>query len=199
MYFPRRKSERLTMPTRVTPTLRTRLSRIFSGPAKQCMQKKFDKMNYYASKQYKDSQYNGIIDRGGRITMGLTDLNYWKSLINIGLTKLLVLKVLSKGPNHGYGVLKALEAMTSGCCVPTFGTIYPILKELSQNGYATIHEDQQLKGARKRRVYTLTPSGIEAYKVALEAWQSTIPYIYKALENDQLVFMEDMKMRLSKK
>jgi DNA-binding PadR family transcriptional regulator len=88
--------------------------------------------------------------------------------------------------------------MTSGCCVPTFGTIYPILKELSQNGYAEIHEDQQLKGARKRRVYTLTPSGIEAFKVALEAWRSTIPYIYKAIENDHLVFMEDMKMRFSK-
>jgi PadR family transcriptional regulator PadR len=131
--------------------------------------------------------------------MGLTEPGYWKSLINIGLTKVLVLKVLSKGPNHGYGVLKELKAMTSGCCVPTFGTIYPILKELSKNGYAEIHEGQQLKGARKRRVYTLTPSGTEAYRVALEAWRSTIPYIYKALEDDQLFFMEDMKMRFSKK
>jgi DNA-binding PadR family transcriptional regulator len=131
--------------------------------------------------------------------MELTNLDYWKSLINIGLTKVLVLKVLSKGPSHGYGILKELETMTSGCCVPTFGTIYPILKELSQNGYAEIHEDQQLKGARKRRVYTLTPSGIEAFKVALEAWRTTIPYIYKALENDQLVFMQDMKMRFLKK
>ena len=131
--------------------------------------------------------------------MELTNLDYWKSLINIGLTKVLVLKVLSKGPSHGYGILKELEAMTSGCCVPTFGTIYPILKELSQNGYAEIHEDQQLKGARKRRVYTLTPSGIEAFKVALEAWRTTIPYIYKALENDQLVFIQDMKMRFLKK
>jgi DNA-binding PadR family transcriptional regulator len=131
--------------------------------------------------------------------MGLADLNYWKSLINIGLTKLLVLKVLSKGPNHGYGVLKELESMTSGCCVTTFGTIYPLLKELSQNGYAEIHEDKQLKGARKRRVYTLTPSGIEAFNVALDAWRTTIPFIYKALENDQLVFIKDKKMRLSKK
>jgi len=155
-------------------------------------------MKYYDSSQYIDSQYSKIIDQRGRNLMGLADLNYWKSLINIGLTKLLVLKVLSKGPNHGYGVLKELESMTSGCCIPTFGTIYPILKELSQNGYAEIHEDQQLKGARKRRVYTLTPSGIEVYKVALEAWRSTIPYIYKALENDHLVFMEDIKRRFSK-
>jgi DNA-binding PadR family transcriptional regulator len=101
------------------------------------------------------------------------------------------------GPNHGYGILKELESITSGCCVPTFGTIYPILKELTKKGYAEVKEDQQLKGAQKRRVYTLTPSGIEAYEVALEAWRSTIPYIYKAVEDDD--FIEDIKKRLSNK
>lgn len=129
----------------------------------------------------------------------LTDLDYWKSLINIGLTKLLVLKVLLKSPNHGYGILKELESMTSGCCVPTFGTIYPILKGLTRDGYAEVKEDKQLKGAQKRRVYTLTSLGIEAYEVALEAWRSTIPYIYKAMENDDLVFLKDMKRRLANK
>jgi len=131
--------------------------------------------------------------------MNMSELNYWKSLINIGLTKFLVLKVLSLGPKHGYGILKELELMTSGCCVPKFGTIYPILKELTQNGYAEVKEDTQLKGSQKRRVYTLTPLGMEAYRVALEAWRSTIPYIYKAVENDDLVFLEDIKERLSRK
>lgn len=131
--------------------------------------------------------------------MSMSELNYWKSLINIGLTKFLVLKVLSLGPKHGYGILKELESMTSGCCVPTFGTIYPILKELTRNGYAEVTEDAQLKGAQKRRVYTLTPLGIEACEVALEAWRSTIPYIYRAVENDDLIFIDDIKERLSKK
>ncbi len=129
----------------------------------------------------------------------LRDPNYWKSLLNIGLTKLLVLKVLSRGPNHGYGILKEVESITGGCCVPTFGTIYPVLKELTRYGYAEVNEDKQLKGAQKRRVYTLTPSGVEAYHVALEAWRSTIPYIYKAVENNDLVFIEDIRTRLSKK
>ena len=131
--------------------------------------------------------------------MELTNPNYWKSLINTGLTKLLILKVLSMGPNHGYGVLKELESLTSGCCVPTFGAIYPILKELTKRGYADVKEDAQLKGAQKRRVYTLTPPGMEAYKIALEAWRSTIPYIYKAIEDDSLVFIEDIRRRLSVK
>lgn len=128
----------------------------------------------------------------------LSDPTYWKSLINIGLTKLLILKVLSKGPNHGYGILKELETLTGGCCVPTFGTIYPNLKELTQNGYAEVSEDKQLKGGQKRKVYKLTPQGKQAYKVALEAWRSTIPYIYKAIESDDLVFIEDIRARLSK-
>lgn len=128
----------------------------------------------------------------------LTDPSYWKALINTGLTKLLVLKILSKGPKHGYAILKEVESITAGCCVSTFGSIYPILKELTQNGYAVVNEDKQLKGAQKRRVYTLTPLGTEAYRTALEAWRSTIPYIYRAIENEDLVFIEDIRTRLSK-
>ncbi len=131
--------------------------------------------------------------------MELTNLDYWKSLINIGFTKVLVLKVLSKGPNHGYGILRELKSITNGCCVPTFGSIYPILKELTRHGYVEVKEDRQLKGAQKRRVYTLTERGIKAYETAIEAWRSTIPYIYKAIENNELIFLDDLKTRLSNK
>jgi PadR family transcriptional regulator, regulatory protein PadR len=131
--------------------------------------------------------------------MELNNVNYWKSLINIGLSRMLVLKVLSKGPNHGYGILKELESLTCGCCIPTYGTIYPILKELNNNGYSNVREDKQLKGAQKRRVYTLTPLGFEAYEVAIEAWKTTIPYIYKAIENNEKDFIEDQKTGLSHK
>lgn len=127
----------------------------------------------------------------------LTDPGYWKSLINIGLTKVLILKTLSVGPNHGYGILNELKTITGGCCVPTFGTIYPILKELTKHGYAEVKEDTQLKGAQKRKVYSLTPLGFQAYKVALEAWRSTIPYIYKAIEDDDKFLIEDIKARLA--
>ena len=116
----------------------------------------------------------------------LDDVGYWKSVINIGLTKILILKILSKGPNHGYGILKQLESLTNGCCTPTFGTIYPILKELTRNGYAKVKEENQLKGGQKRRVYTLTSTGLNAYKVALEAWRSTIPYIHRVIEDGDL-------------
>ncbi len=129
----------------------------------------------------------------------LEDMTYWKSLINIGLSKILILKILSKGPNHGYGILKELQSLTHGCCSPTFGTIYPILKELTRGGYAKVKEENQIKGGQRRRVYTLTPAGLNAYKVALEAWRSTIPYIYTAIENDDPVPIEEIRKRFSKK
>lgn len=125
--------------------------------------------------------------------MKMTEVTFWKSLINIGLTRILVLKVLSKSPNYGYGILKELESITSGCCTPTYGTIYPILKELTNEGYAEVSEDKQLKGAQKRRVYTLTPLGVQAYRVALEAWRTTIPYIYKAIEDVEIPSIENMQ------
>jgi PadR family transcriptional regulator, regulatory protein PadR len=165
----------------------------------QFIRKDLTIIDHYDSYKYNTSNYKGGINMKGSSPTALADLDYWKSLINIGLTKLLVLKVLSKGPNHGYGILKELQSITSGCCVSTFGTIYPILKELTKHGYAEVSEDRQLKGAQKRRVYTLTPSGVAAYEVSIEAWRSTIPYIYKAVENDNLVFIEDIKVRLSKK
>lgn len=116
----------------------------------------------------------------------LEDIQYWKSLINIGLTKIFVLKILYEGPNHGYGILKHLESLTQGCCTPTFGTIYPILKNLTKQGYAKVKERQQLKGGQRRQVYTLTPLGIKAYHIAMEAWETTIPYIHRAIESKNL-------------
>lgn len=63
----------------------------------------------------------------------------------------------------------------------------PSLKNLQDK------RDTQLKGAQKRKVYTLTPLGSEAYKVALEVSSSTIPYIYKAIEDNGKFLIEDVK------
>jgi hypothetical protein len=38
----------------------------------------------------------------------------------------------------------------------------------------------------------MTRSSVEADEVALEAWRSTIPYIYIAIENDDLVIIDHL-------
>lgn len=112
----------------------------------------------------------------------LDDPTYWKSLINIGLSKFFVLKILYEGPSYGYEILKKVANLTDGCCAPTVGTIYPILTRLTKDGYARILKISNTEGGRQRKIYTLTPKGKKTYKIALEAWRSTLPYIYKAID-----------------
>lgn len=118
----------------------------------------------------------------GDIVPDLDEPTYWKSLINIGLSKFFVLKILYEGPSYGYEILKKVADLTDGCCAPTVGTIYPILTKLTKDGYARILKISNTKGGRQRKIYTLTPKGKKTYKIALEAWRSTLPYIYKAID-----------------
>lgn len=112
----------------------------------------------------------------------LDNPEYWKSLVYIGLSKFFVLKILYEGPSHGYGILKKLTALTGGCCVPTFGTIYPILKKLTEEGYAKIVSVSNDESKRQRKIYMLTPKGEKTYKIALEIWRSMMPYIHRAID-----------------
>jgi hypothetical protein len=45
----------------------------------------------------------------------------------------------------------------------------------------------------------MTRSSVEADEVALEAWRSTIPYIYNAIENDDLIIIDDMRIKVIRK
>ncbi len=118
----------------------------------------------------------------GQKTPDFEDPEYWKGLINNGLSKFYVLKILYEGPSHGYGILKKLTALTGGCCIPTFGTIYPVLKKLTEKGYAKVLKVSNDESKRQRKVYALTPKGEITYKIALDVWRSVIPYIYRAID-----------------
>ncbi len=111
----------------------------------------------------------------------LEDLNYWKSLINIGLSKFFILKILSEKHAHGYGILKKLTDLTAGCCTLTAGSVYPILAKLTKDGYTKILKISSTDKGRIKKVYALTPKGKKAYKIAMEAWETTLPYICKGI------------------
>jgi DNA-binding PadR family transcriptional regulator len=101
----------------------------------------------------------------------LDEPTYWKSLINIGLSKFFILKILYEGPSYGYEILKKVADLTDG-----------ILTRLTKDGYAKILKISNTEGGRQRKIYTLTPKGKKTYRIALEAWRSTLPYIYKAID-----------------
>ncbi|CAM4041505.1 PadR family transcriptional regulator [Bordetella bronchialis] len=60
--------------------------------------------------------------------------------------QLMLLGILENKPSHGYELIKALGAMSSGFYTPSPGMIYPALTYLEEIGYATV----ELEGSKKR-------------------------------------------------
>ncbi|RKW70575.1 PadR family transcriptional regulator [Galactobacter caseinivorans] len=75
-----------------------------------------------------------------------------------GLTVWAVMKVLSRGPTHGYALMKELQA--SGLTHLKSGTIYPLLHRLQTEGAVDAEWDHHQTGPAKK-VFTLSNSGIK--------------------------------------
>jgi len=93
---------------------------------------------------------------------------YWNGTIKMSLSKFFILCVLHHRPMHGYDISREVERTTNGCCSPTEGTIYPVLRDFEAGGYVTF--ESQIVSGRERKVYTLTEKGRQAFKVAVDAW-----------------------------
>lgn len=70
-----------------------------------------------------------------------------------GDIKFLLLERLSESPQHGYELIKELEARRGGFRRPSPGSVYPTLQMLEEGGYLT---SEEVEG---KRVYTITDSG----------------------------------------
>ena len=71
-----------------------------------------------------------------------------------------LLGILSLCPGSGYDIKKFMEQSTSNFWRESYGQIYPILKQLVEEGLATSHTEKQ-EGKPERYVYTLTGKGLE--------------------------------------
>jgi DNA-binding PadR family transcriptional regulator len=70
-----------------------------------------------------------------------------------GDIKFILLELLSEHPQHGYELIKELEARRGGFRRPSPGSVYPTLQMLEEGGYLTSEETEG------KRVYTITESG----------------------------------------
>ena len=71
-----------------------------------------------------------------------------------GHLKILILKMLSEKPMHGYGIMAELEK-TYGIPHPSPGTVYPILASLRRSGLIEVTGG----GKREKRLYMATERG----------------------------------------
>ena len=80
----------------------------------------------------------------------------------------LLLAVLEDGPLHGYAIIEALQARSSGALDLPTGTVYPALRRLERA--ALLSGSWSTVGGRKRRTYTLTRAGRHALAVQRTEW-----------------------------
>lgn len=87
-----------------------------------------------------------------------------------GSLDLLVLKTLSLGPQHGWGVGQRLQQISDGVLEVNQGSLYPALQRLEKDGFIT-SEWGTTDNNRRARYYALTGAGRRALGEEIESWR----------------------------
>jgi transcriptional regulator len=98
-----------------------------------------------------------------------------------GTLALMVLKTLeTMGPLHGYGIARRIEQTSGDSLVVQYGTLYPALLKLEQEGY--IASDWGLsENNRRARYYRLTRAGRKQVERETREWQETTAILARFL------------------
>jgi PadR family transcriptional regulator len=98
-----------------------------------------------------------------------------------GTLDLLILKAVSLGPLHGYGVLLRIEQISQKRLLIQQGSLYPALYRLEHRGLIT-SEWGESENKRKAKFYRLTPAGRRRLKEETAYWRRISEAIGFALE-----------------
>src|SRR5262245_54802656 len=101
-----------------------------------------------------------------------------------GTLDMLILKAVSLGPLHGYGVLLRIQQISNGRLEIQQGSLYPALYRLHHQGLIA-SEWGESDNKRRARYYRLTPAGRRSLQEQTRNWTQTadvIAGILKATE-----------------
>jgi transcriptional regulator len=86
-----------------------------------------------------------------------------------GTLDMLILKALSLGPLHGYGVIQRIRQLSGEMLNVEQGSLYPALYRIEQRGWVSSKWDVNETG-RRAKFYTLTRTGRKQLKIEEESW-----------------------------
>jgi len=87
-----------------------------------------------------------------------------------GTLDLLILKSISLGPLHGYGVLLRIQQLSGNRLEIQQGSLYPALYRLEHQGWIA-GEWGESENRRRARYYRLTTAGRKRLKAEADRWQ----------------------------
>jgi PadR family transcriptional regulator PadR len=98
-----------------------------------------------------------------------------------GTLALMVLKTLETlGPLHGYGIARRIEQTSGDALAVNYGTLYPALLKLEQEGYISAKWGVS-DNNRRAKYYSLTRAGKKQVEKEAQQWEQTSEIIARFL------------------
>ncbi|HKD91686.1 MAG TPA: PadR family transcriptional regulator [Terriglobales bacterium] len=98
-----------------------------------------------------------------------------------GTLDMLILKTLTLGRMHGYGIAQRIQQVSGDVLQVEEGSLYPALQRLLVNGWVKA-EWGTSENNRRARFYTLTPAGCEQLDSETASFNQTVAAIFRVLE-----------------
>ncbi len=98
-----------------------------------------------------------------------------------GTLEMLILKVVSSEPEHGWGIGQRLSAVSGGVFDVNQGSLYPALQRLLRKGWITSEWRRTEKG-RRARYYRITTSGERQLAREREGWMRQVAAVQLVLD-----------------
>jgi PadR family transcriptional regulator len=98
-----------------------------------------------------------------------------------GTLDLLILKAVSLGPLHGYGVLLRIEQISRGALLVEQGALYPALFRLVRQDLLKAHWGAS-ENNRRAKFYELTAAGRKRLRQEEDGWNRLAAAIASALK-----------------
>jgi PadR family transcriptional regulator, regulatory protein PadR len=93
-----------------------------------------------------------------------------------GTLDMLILKALSVGRLHGYGVIQRIQQMSGDMLEVEQGSLYPALYRIAQRGWVRSAWDTSETG-RRAKFYALTAAGRRQLAVEEASWDRLVAAI----------------------
>lgn len=105
-----------------------------------------------------------------------------KSEVWQGTLALMILRTLhSIGPMHGYGIARRIETVSGNELVVNYGTLYPALLKLEQEGFVA-PEWGVSDNNRRAKFYKLTSAGRKQVERESRSWERAAEIVARFLD-----------------
>jgi len=98
-----------------------------------------------------------------------------------GTLELLILKILSLEPMHGWGISERIQLLSDEVFLVNQGSLYPALQRMKRKGWIT-SDWRVTENNRRARYYALTAAGERQLGEEREAWARSSTAVERILD-----------------